>query len=149
LIYKILVGEYGTDVSYQLYQLLLVYDSPDDVLVQGWPYNEEHVPHYALLLVYRDQGILVRYQGDAQFTANQNMMICPKDIGPELTLWNPERKDNSSFIDDLLEHHNNLWIALEFQPIQDVTEMGVEVFNETMKDPNACFETPIELWIDE
>jgi hypothetical protein len=143
LIYKIAINQIGTDISYQLHQLMTNYGVPDEVWLQGWPYNEEHVPHFAVLIIYHE-GILARFEGIASFT-NINLRICPQQAGPRLVLWNSQNEPKD-FTKLLIGNENNVWGALEFKPLQDATNMDIASFYQLMQDPNACFETPLSLW---
>jgi hypothetical protein len=143
-IHMIFIAPEGTDISYQLHQLLATYGEPDEVWLQGWPYNDEHVPHFALLIVYHE-GILARYEGIATST-DIKTRICTQESGPELTLWDPAREDEDKFIQDLMSRQNDLWGAPKFQLIQDVTDLDVKTFYEIMQNPDACVDTQTSLW---
>ena len=141
-IYKLVISPEGTELSYQLNQLLATYGEPDEILLQGWPYNDDRQPHFALLIIYDQKGILARYQGDAEFTSTQKMRMCPKKTGPKLILWAP----GFVTVESLIAHENEIWSAPDFQPIQDTTNLDVKAFYQKMLDPEACFETPKDIW---
>jgi hypothetical protein len=142
-IYKIFIDYIGTDISYQLHQFMTTYGEPDEIWLQGWPYNEEHVQHYALLIIYHE-GILARYEGIAT-SPDINLRMCPQQAGPRLVLWN-SKYEQKDFTNLLIQNENDLWGAPEFKPLQEATTMDIASFYQLMQDPNACFETPLSLW---
>lgn len=146
-IYKIVVAPTGTELSYQLHHLLTSYGQPEEVWLQGWPYNEEHVPHFALLVLYPSKGIAARYEGISDFTTGiQNMSICPLGTGPTLILWDPKQENQAAFMQALMENENKVWGAPYFRPIDVATDLDISKFYERMLDSQPCFETPVKTW---
>jgi hypothetical protein len=146
LIKEIGVSRDGTGIRYQLHQLLSSYGEPDEVWVQGWPFNDAREPYYALLVIYSKLGIMARYEGNPSPKYLVSMRICPQEISPELELWDPDREDRSEFVKAQVEHENIVWAAPEFRPLEEVTDLDTRDFYEIMQSYDGCFETPTHLW---
>ncbi len=142
---NIFISSDGTDIRYQLHQLLSNYGEPDEVWVQGWPFNDAREPYYALLVVYSKLGIMARYEGNPS-PVHPEIQICPQAIGPQLTLWDPDREEREEFVKAQVEHENIVWAAPEFRPLEEVTDLDTRDFYEIMQNYDGCFETPTHLW---
>jgi hypothetical protein len=141
----------GTELSYQLNQLLAKYGPPEEVWVQGWPYNDDRIPHYALLVLYPSKGIMARYDGDASLDRRpkDTMLLCPGEQGPKIKLWEPGREDAKELKQSLIEYENDTWAALPFLPLAKATEMDIDAFYQQMLDPEACLTIPVKIWDDQ
>lgn len=142
IVYRMVVSSEGTELLFQLNQLLREYGSPDEVWLQGWPYNDSREPAFALFIMYDEQGIAARYEGDATIISESQMQICPKSRGPILLLWNP----NDGIPLEAIEEMEHRWDAPDYKLIEDSTEMANESFYQLMKDSQACFNTLVDLW---
>ena len=149
IISHIFVTKTGTEISYQLNQLLAEYGSPEEVWIQGWLYNDDRIPHYAILVMYPSKGIMARYQGDAILAPDFEMLLCPGTQGAELNLWDPGREDAKEFAQSLIEQQNHRWLAPPFISLEEATGIDLEDFYEEMLDPEGCILTPQKIWDDQ
>jgi hypothetical protein len=151
LIYDIAVVDRGTDLAYQLDQLLTAYGQPGEIYLFVIPATPDG-PFFELFIHYPQQGILAIYSGSAvglaEFGSGGEIVptgfrICPIGIGPTLWLRPPGTV--------LVVPGNPIFgsgYSIVFRPLPSVTDMSLEDFYLTFKeaDSSTCFETPVEKW---
>ena len=131
----------GTNVSYQLHQFLESYGQPTEVLLKTYTNSPEARLPFRLLSAYPDRGILAYYEYSAS-RVDDKMLGCPDATGPELWLWTPAKRQLPRSAIEPPDTNNPL------RALDEVTDMDIEGFYQTFKDPNtaACIETPTEYW---
>jgi hypothetical protein len=128
--------------NYTLHKLLKIYGEPSQVYV--WAFTNPPGSYLPLLLAvyYSDQRMLALYDMEARKT-NGYLQACPNQIAPSLSLW---------AIGDQWDYAKIKRAALgedpndELEKLEDVTELDIDSFYQLFQDPNACIETPQELW---
>lgn len=135
------VHSIGTELSYQIHQLLSEYGKPEEVLLEIDPYAPARVPIYHLVLFYQKAGIMALYEGEAE-KINTDYELCLNKTGPELWLWPPgnsvDLRKNQSLDSELVDY---------LKPIGEATEFSIENFYSTFsKDETSCLLTPASLW---
>jgi hypothetical protein len=129
----------GTEINYQLHQLLSEYGKPDNILVGftvGSPTGELL---FHLQAFYLDLGIFAFYDFPAEIVGN-DVRSCLEPIGPRLILWSPEQSPLE--YEDIVPPHPQLPPpSIDYIP-------GLDLFYETFKDPNhsTCIVSPLDLW---
>ena len=129
-----------------LSRLLADYGQPDQVYLRGWPYNDDHIPAFFVLVIYSQKGIIASYSGEALIAPQRQLQICFKKVGLDLIFWDPDTEENKDFVAEEISHQNNRAAALDFRPIEEDTDLNPETFYRMMLGPNACFLTPIQPW---
>jgi hypothetical protein len=122
----------GTDISYQLDQVISNYRPPTDLYTY---YDESPAGTLLhLVLVYPEKGVLFRYPIETQEVGDQ-LRSCPKGVGPEIWLWNP---DQPRTIADILGSE----IEGQLEPYEEVTGTSIEEFSLQFQDlnTNPCIE---------
>jgi len=133
------VSPNGTEIGYQLHQILDRYGTPEEVLFWGLSETSEGFPWFFLILLYPDRGTLAIYEGKADITENQ-LRVCPQGIGPKLSLWSPTNIT-------LSEMKQSFWDAKsrgQLKHLEEVTGMNLGSFHDLMKNPGSCFISSIE-----
>jgi len=135
------VGSGGTVLSYQLHLVLAAYGMPTEILLKTYTNSPENYLPFRLVLFYPQQGILAYYEYEAHKIGDQ-MRSCPQPLGPRLWLWSPEQETIQIADVDPPDTNQPL------RPLEEVTEMDLQTFYQTFKNPNSgvCLETPVELW---
>ncbi len=145
----ITVGTGGTQLSYQLHQMLTTYGSPTAVFLRtslNIPYAPGSSLPFRVVLFYPQQGILAYYEYGLKVVGDQ-ILGCPEVIGPELYLWSPEQRTL------LLEDIDFLVLGPDtgvhgLRSLEEATDLDIETFYEIFKNPDnkVCIETPVEFW---
>ncbi len=126
--------------------LLDEYGQPKEVWIRTYNQSREGDLPFDTVLFYPGKGFMVRY---AKAATEQGDLIkgCPQDTGaPILAVWSYDEEllfpeANSRTLNFTAEG----WAYLS---LEEATEMSVEMFYETFKDPDKtiCLETPENLW---
>jgi hypothetical protein len=127
----------GTEISYQLHQMLEVYGQPDQVLFEA----DTDYDLFHILLYYPERGITAYYEGTFM-RLNRTYRVCPQGIGPELWLWSPGK---------VITVNDDQPVAPEtirlMSPIEEVTDLDLDTLYQTYRLPDSpCFETPRDMW---
>lgn len=130
---------------YRLSQILAVYGAPQQVFLLTYRSGPDSPLPYYLLVFYPAQGFLVYYTGN-RIQAGDALSICPMQSEIILLLWPPG--EYASLAEAIPQPNPFFHPAEDYAPIQEVTEMSVEVFYDRFKDADeqTCFETPGDLW---
>jgi hypothetical protein len=133
----------------RLSAFLKTYGSPGEVWIST--YSTEYPPGFLPFLVvlfYPNQGILAIFGPENTWLSSSKVHGCQMDGTPsKYGLWSPEHE--MTFMEAAREFRLNPdekgFLML---PIEEATEMSVEDFYQTYKEPNSstCIETPKELW---
>jgi hypothetical protein len=127
----------GTELSYQLHQVLTTYGQPATVLFEA----DTDYSLFHLLLYYPHKGITAFYEGNFD-RLSETYRICPQGLGPELWLWSPGKV--FTLTDDRFIGPE---IVNLMSPINEATDLTLETFYLTyQKSDVPCFETPREIW---
>jgi hypothetical protein len=139
IINEIDVSRPGTELSYQVQQLLKEYGEPGEMWLIVDPYDiVRREPSYNLIVFYPDKGIMAEYEGEAIRQGSQ-YKICPDGAGPNLILYPPDK--------DLSIQSVYSYIFSYLKPVQEATGLSIEnIFLELSRSRAACIETPVSMW---
>jgi hypothetical protein len=132
---------------YSISVLLKTYGPPDEVWIRTYNEAREGDLPFDTVLFYSQQGILARYDSQAN-KVEDKIVGCPQqDPALVLSLWSPERK--LTFIQassETVEIRNEDWWP--YWPLAEATGVDTETFYLTFKDidNSICLETPANLW---
>jgi len=133
----------------KLSAFLETYGPPGEVWIST--YSTEYPPGvlpFLVVLFYPDQGILAIFGPEQTWISGSNVYGCQMDRMPSMYgLWSPGRE--MTFMEAAREFRLNPDTeGFLMLPIEEATEMSVEDFYQTFKQPNSptCIETPKELW---
>ncbi len=142
IISSISVNAVGTDLSYQLHQILSEYGKPTEIFMDFVLVSGPNI--FTLGLHYSDSDMFVIYSGRVEYLETDvpdfYTLVCPQNIGPSLELWSPDveltERDIQKFMDD--DTLKPLWEFVLYP------EMGIESFYWTFIDPDAtdCIRVP-------
>jgi hypothetical protein len=135
-------------MSYYFTEFLNTYGLPDNVWIRT--YRNEYFGDlpFGIALFYMEEGVLAEYyvhglvQGD-------KVIGCPQEgDAPFLGLWPPSHKISFWEANRMFGVYYESW---GFRSLEDATQMDVEAFYRTFRDPNnlICLETPTELWLSQ
>lgn len=142
---SILVYPPGTNLKYQIHDLLNRYGKPQEVTIHTYSHIPfDHLP-FRLFLYYPAQGIFAYYDYEAK-VEDDFLVGCMPPIGPELFLWNPERNLSIKDIEYFM-------VGVEHQKqspksISDVTDINIDDFYDQFKTPerSRCIKTLKDFW---
>ena len=133
---------------YTVSEILNTYGRPVEVKIETYSSSHGEINKFSVALFYPDKGILVRYGPSADFI-DDYVLGCVQMGSGSVVVWSPEQK--LSFA-EALNGTRGLGTFGEqyYKPLEDATEMNVEMFYQTFLDPDTetCIETPAELWMD-
>jgi hypothetical protein len=130
-----------------LSQILNNYGPPEKVWLRTFDQPRDQVLPFHLILFYPSQGFMALYSVSAELQ-DGTIRGCLKETQPTLWMWSPQQKKT---LYDIANINQAGFIAEElgyYRPLQDVTEMDIEVFSEAFKEINSslCMETPASIW---
>jgi hypothetical protein len=131
IVEKISVLPRGTELRYQLYQVLTEYGMPDDVLLFMSDVSPAGSPWFYFYIFYVEKGFTVIFNGEAQLD-NNIFQICPDGLGPKLILIPPGSKDLYWMKRDAYD------VPFQIPSINDFPGKSIESFYETMKIAGSC-----------
>lgn len=137
---------------YLLPQVLSNYKKPSQILLFPFPSNpdrEDIKPLFSMVLLYEDLGFLVEYLFPRESNGN-NFVGCPsKTAYITLVSWDPGTKP---LLEKIVQRTSGLGINKlnfsEFRPLEDVTTMHKDDFENLFKSDNGqtCLSTPKNRW---
>jgi len=133
--------------NYSLPALLGIYGQPAEVHIRTYRQAREGDLPFDTVLFYPQQGIMVRYDSQAEKVGGR-IRGCPQQRPAlVLALWSPAHA--MTFLeaaDQTVEIRNEDWWP--YHPLQEVTGMDVATFYQTFQKSNnsTCLETPADLW---
>ena len=138
----VLVSKPGTELSYQVQQILQEYGEPGEMWLIVNPYDPtRRVPSYNLIVFYPDKGIMAEYEGEAIQKGSQ-YKICPGEAGPKLILY-PPGKDVS--VQSVYSYNSEFLTYVK--PIEEATGLDIRsIFVVLSEQRTACIETPVGMW---
>jgi hypothetical protein len=144
IISTIYVGTNSTLQSYQLYQLLSEYGIPEKVLINTYNNSPSDFLPFSLALFYSNYRILASFEFEAK-KEGKYLRGCPQTIGPFLQLWRPDRIWTVQDIELAVSGPDS---TNPLRPLGEVTNMSIDDFYETFKNPEnkSCIETPADFW---
>lgn len=131
--------------QYNLTHILSEYGRPSSVLLSTLtkPSDLSGLKFFNILLLYPDQGILVSYKTELR-VAGEYIMGCPAGAHIELDL-HPSGQ-GQSFL-DLLSTDWQETIRVDYQPLEKVTSMSLDMFYQTFRhETDQCLFTPAKFW---
>ncbi len=143
------VDSTGNEISYQLHRLLSSYGQPQSVYILTYPNVPFDILPFRILVHYPDQGIYAIYEYPAE-NDGTTISSCPNSSGPSLYLDSPNQP-YEKYLTPFEDSAKRLMGVNEGDPLvnlQTATQMDVETFYETFKDPKTdmCLKTPANLW---
>lgn len=136
----------GSVPTYNLSAFLSTYGMPSEVWLRTYNQAREGDLPFDTVLFYPEQGILTRYDSQADDLGEQ-ITGCPQQKPAlVLSLWSPERQLTfAEATSETIEIREDGWL---YHPLQEATGMDVETFYQTFKEANnsVCLETPAGLW---
>jgi len=137
----------GSVPTYNLSAFLSTYGMPSEVWLRTYDRAREGDLPFDTVLFYPEQGILARYDSQANALGEQ-IRGCPQQKPAlVLSLWSPETQltfDEAT--SQTIDIRNEDWWP--YRPLQEATGIDVMTFYETFKkaDNTRCLETPADLW---
>jgi len=138
---KIAVAPYGTEIAYNLFQLLTTYGVPSEALVFSG--GRSYGFAFELILYYPLNSFLAYYNYPAIWSSDLEVYeACPDGRGPSLWLW---PADLEQTIEDLAPLGES---QPYFQPITVATGLDEMALYDrfTQHGTQACLETPTSIW---
>lgn len=138
---------------YLMYQILLNYGPPEQILVGPFP-EEPDRPNdwtpFNLFLFYPHKGFSVEYIMTKQLF-KEYFTGCPTQVREIIvTTWNSEK---SKTIVDIAKNNPTFWgmsperLDVYYKPIEEVLSQTPEDFYENYLHPNSnCIKAPMEMW---
>jgi len=129
--------EIGTEVNHEISRLLSSLGKPVDVYLSVFRISSGDKPFY-LIIFYPFKGIMAIYKGNA-ILRNGEFHSCPQNIGPELTIWDPE-------IEYTIEDIDPFGDIEQIYSLEFMTGLSNQEFFEIYSDPenNLCLVTDAE-----
>jgi hypothetical protein len=128
---KIAVSPSGTEMRYQLHQVLTEYGIPDEVLLLLSDISPDGKSWFQFFIFYVEEGVTAIYNGPARFDGDV-FEACPEGLGPQLILISPGSKDLNMMKRDAFD------LPFRVPSINDFPGKDIDFFFETMKTPEAC-----------
>ncbi len=130
------VNTVGTELSYQLHQVLSVYGKPTEIFLD-YDVKFESITFY-MALYYPEQGNMAIFSGPTESikiegTENVLFRFCPQHIGPSLELWSPDEELTEEDLQELFP-----WYLIPL----NTNVMEINDFYKLFLDPNVteCIE---------
>jgi len=144
IVNTIYAGSDITTSNYQVDQLLSEYGKPDKVLIKTYTNTPGLGLPFRLVLFYKDYKILAFYEFEAQIEGNY-LRGCPQRTNPWLRLGQADKKWTDEAIDLAISGPDS---PNPLRPLEEVTNMSIDDFYETFKNPESksCIVTPMEYW---
>lgn len=151
------VGVYDSNLFQQRFQpytlsgVLSKLGIPAEVVIStdGGSDRGRNVPGFYVLLVYPEQGVLVRYTTFRQLT-NGTVKGCLTNAHAEFELFPSGQADLFSNNVDSTDWANWWPVpddSLYWKPIEKATSLSLQEFYETFRQPtDKCLETPANIW---
>ncbi len=130
IIGKISASGSGTELRYQLHQVLDRYGLPDEVLLFLTDVSHGGGPWFSIYIFYEEIGVTLFYSAAAQMKGN-SLEVCPEGVGPEINLIIP----GSLTLRQMIRERTN---GVHFPSINEFPGKNVEFFYETLKEPGSC-----------
>jgi len=137
----------GHTSVYSLSTFLNTYGPPDEVWIRTYNEAREGDLPFDTVLFYPRQGILARYDSQANKVVDK-IVGCPQqDPALVLALWSPKQElDFVEATNLTVEIRNEDWWP--YRPLEEATGIDIDVFYQTFQKSNtsSCLETPANLW---
>jgi hypothetical protein len=130
IIGKISASGSGTELRYQLHQVLDRYGLPDEVLLFLLDVSPAGKPWFSIYIFYEEIGVTLFYSAAAQMKGDA-LEVCPEGVGPEINLIVPGSQTLRQMIRDITG-------GFHFPSINDLPGKNIEIFYETLKEPGSC-----------
>ncbi len=141
------IGPYppSTEHNFKLDQILTLVGKPNQIYVSAQPDSPiGHLLPAIILLDYSDIGIWASYEYPLE-KSGDTLKICPKPVGPQLELWDPEMEHSRRIS---IEEYVSMVTGFSPKILENVSNMSIESFYQTFQDLNRsiCLDTPISFW---
>jgi len=106
------------------------------------------VPSYVIVLFYPEQGIVAKFEGDAE-KFGEALIICPQLAQKHPTLWLFSPDQQITFEEEFYDEFVGAPpYGYPIFLLEEVSNINTETLYKTYTDSNAasCFESPIDLW---
>jgi hypothetical protein len=130
VIETIVAFEAGTELGYQLHQVLGRYGVPDEVLLLLSDVSPAGTPWFSMWIIYEERGTTLYYSGAAHLKGDA-LQVCPSGIGPIISLIKP----GSLTLQQMKREIND---GRLYPSINDLPGKNIEMFYETLKEPDSC-----------
>lgn len=127
---NISVSARGTELRYQLHQVLDHYGMPDEVLLLLSDVSPAGSPWFSIYIIYEERGITLYYSAAAQMIGDA-LEVCPEGVGPEINLIIPGSQTLRQMIRIITD-------GFHFPSINEFPGKNVEFFYESLKEPGSC-----------
>ncbi len=131
IIDSIFVPGIGTELRYQVHQVLDRYGLPDEVLVILSEVSPTLKPSYSIYIIYEERGVSFYYYGVAQMK-DDTLEICPEGVAPDIFVITPGSITLSQMIQEVAPGLNFM------DSINNFPGKDIEYFYETLKEPGSC-----------
>lgn len=134
----------GNSTTYWLPSFLVDYGEPDEIWISTFSRPQSDGGLILTVRLFYKQGILIEYQDLTAEVKGDHIRGCPQEHRfARIWLW----AENGVTFTKVI---NKLKSEVPYRPLQEATEMDVETFYTTFKNPKntTCLETPADLWPD-
>jgi hypothetical protein len=128
---KISVSESGTELRYQLHQVLGRYGMPDEVLLFLNDVSPSGSPWFSMYVIYAGKGMTFYYSHAAQMKGDA-LQVCPSGVGPEISLIKSGSLTLRQLVRDIKQG------TTLFDSINDFPGKNIEYFYDHLKEPSSC-----------
>jgi len=130
VIETIVAFEAGTELRYQLHQVLGRYGVPDEVLLLLSDVSPAGTPWFSMWVIYEERGTTLYYSGAAHLKGDA-LQVCPSGIGPIISLIKP----GSLTLQQMKREIND---GRLYPSISEFPDKDVVFFYESLKEPCSC-----------
>ncbi len=140
---------------YGISNLLKEYGPPDDVRIYFDPplpsANTANHPNFSIVLFYLQNGFAVEYSGRRDSQPNGIFQACGRNLVPVFSLWSPMEKISTSkaytrLYKGSLSSEASLELFELYKSLEEATSITLDEFYTRFQDPNACLESPEQIW---